>query len=64
MIIKHFQFNDSLLKKNNFFLFYGNNEGLKNEIIEKLKKEEEFFSYDEKEIFDNENDFINNVLSK
>ena len=64
MIIKHFQFNDSLLKKNNFFLFYGNNEGLKNEIIEKLKKEEELFLYDEKEIFDNENDFINNVLSK
>ena len=64
MIIKHFQFNDSLLKKNNFFLFYGNNEGLKNEIIEKLKKEEKLFSYDEKEIFDYENDFINNILSK
>ena len=64
MIIKHFQFNDSLLKKNNFFLLYGNNEGLKNEIIEKLKKEEEIFLYDEKEIFNNENDFINNVLSK
>ena len=46
MIIKHFQFNDSLLKKNNFFLFYGNNEGLKNEIIEKLKKKEELFLYD------------------
>ena len=43
MIIKHFQFNDSLLKKNNFFLLYGNNEGLKNEIIEKLKRGRNFF---------------------
>ena len=64
MIVKHFQLNDSLISKNNFFLFYGNNEGLKNEIIEKLKKKEELFLYDEKEIFDNENDFINNALSK
>ena len=47
MIIKHFQLNDSLLKKNNFFLFYGNNEGLKNEIIEKLKNKEELFLYDD-----------------
>ena len=64
MIVKHFQLNDSLINKNNFFLFYGNNEGLKNEIIEKLKKKEEVFTYDEKEILDNENDFIDNILSK
>ena len=64
MIVKHFQLNDSLISKNNFFLFYGNNEGLKNEIIEKLKKKEEIFTYDEKEILDNENNFINNLLSK
>ena len=64
MIVKHFQLNDSLISKNNFFLFYGNNEGLKNEIIEKLKKKEEVFTYDEKEILDNENNFINNLISK
>ena len=42
MIEKHFQFNSSLLNKNNFFLLYGNNEGLKNEIIDNLKKMEKF----------------------
>ena len=64
MIVKHFQLNDSFITKNNFFLFYGNNEGLKNEIIEKIKKKNEVFTYDEKEIIDNEDSFINNLLSK
>ena len=64
MIVKHFQFNSDLLNKKNFFLLYGNNEGLKNEIIYNLKKNEEVFTYDEKEILDNENEFIENILSK
>ena len=64
MIIKNFQLNDDLLNKNNFFLFYGNNEGLKNQIIEKLRQNREVFIYDEKEILDNENNFIDNALSK
>ena len=63
MIIKNFQLNDDLLNKNNF-LFYGNNEGLKNQIIEKLRQNREVFIYDEKEILDNENNFIDNALSK
>ena len=64
MIVKHFQFNNDIFKKNNMFLFYGNNEGLKNELIEKLKQNEEVLTYDEKEILDNENNFIEDVLSK
>ncbi len=64
MIIKFFQFNNDILKKNNYFLFYGNNEGLKNQIIEKIKQKEEIFSYDEKEVLDNQNDFIENIFSK
>ncbi len=64
MIVKHFQFNGDLLNKNNFFLLYGNNEGLKNEIIDNLKKNGKVFKYDEKEILDNENEFIDNMLSK
>ena len=64
MIVKYFQLNDSLLKKNDFFLFYGDNEGLKIEIIEKLKKKGEFYTYDEREILDNENNFVDNFLSK
>ena len=34
MIIKSFELNKIDLKKNNFFLFYGENEGLKKEIID------------------------------
>ena len=64
MIVKYFNLNDELFKKNNFFLFYGNNEGLKKQLIEKHKSYGEIFNYEEKEILDNENDFIENVLSK
>ena len=64
MIVKYFNLNDELFKKNNFFLFYGNNEGLKKQLIEKHKSYGEIFSYEEKEILDNENDFIENVLSE
>jgi len=64
MIIKHFQFNDDLFNKNNNFLFYGNNEGLKNQVIERVRKKEKIFSYDEKEILDDQNNFIENILSK
>ena len=64
MIIKYFQFNDDLFNKNNNFLFYGNNEGLKNQVIERVRKKEKIFSYDEKEILDDQNNFIENILSK
>ena len=64
MIVKHFQFNNDIFKKNNMFLFYGDNEGLKNELIEKLKQNEKVLTYDEKEILDNENNFFEDMLSK
>ena len=64
MIIKNFHLNDDLINKTNFFLFYGNNEGLKNQTTEKLRQNREVFIYDEKEVLDNTNDFIDNVLSK
>ena len=38
MIIKSFEVNRKKFDKENFFLIYGENEGLKNEIIEFLKK--------------------------
>jgi DNA polymerase-3 subunit delta len=64
MIVKHFQFKNDIFEKNNMFLFYGDNEGLKNELIEKLKQNVKVLTYDEKEILDNENNFIENILSK
>ena len=34
MIIKSYEINKVNFEKNNFFLFYGENEGFKNEIIQ------------------------------
>ena len=66
MIIKSFEINKINLKKNKFFLFYGKNEGFKNEIISKLIKNKKDFThiYEEKEILENTNTFFENVLSK
>lgn len=38
MIIKYFEINKKRFDENNFFLVYGENEGLKKEIIQTLKK--------------------------
>ena len=66
MIIKSFEINKINLKKNKFYLFYGKNEGFKNEIISKLIKNKKDFThiYEEKEILENTNTFFENVLSK
>ena len=65
MIIKSFDIKKINLSKNKFILFYGKNEGLKNESLDFLIKDKNKISnYDEKEILDNENNFIENVLSK
>jgi len=53
--------------KNPYILLYGINEGAKKIEINKLLKNIEknkIFSYEEKEILDNENNFIENILSK
>jgi len=67
VIIKSFQINKIDLKKNRFFLFYGENEGLKNQIIEdKFTKfySENSYHYEESEIINNKVDFFNKILSK
>ena len=66
MIIKSYELNKIDNNKYQVFLFYGQNEGLKNEIIKKkfidiFKKD--IFRYDEKEILDNKSDFFNGILS-
>ena len=53
--------------KNNFYLLYGENEGLKNEIIQKYFEQKylkKINRYDEKEILENKENFFNNILSK
>ena len=65
MIIKSFEIKKINYKINNLILFYGKNESLKNEALNTLVKEGNNISnYEEKEILDNENNFIENVLSK
>ena len=65
MILKSFEIKKINQNINHLILFYGKNEGLKNEAIDILNKDKlNILSYEEKEIFDNENNFIENILSK
>ena len=65
MIIKSFETNKIELDKNKFILLYGQNNGLKNETLKNLiKKEEEVFNYDEKEILDETNSFLEQIFSR
>ena len=66
MIIKSFELS-KVDHKNKFFLFYGENQGFKNQVIdEKFKKKYSdcTYSYEESEIFNNKESFFNNILSK
>ena len=64
MILKSFEIK-KINQNNNLILFYGKNEGLKNEAISILIKDKNSISnYEEKEILDNENNFIETILSK
>ena len=64
MIVKSYN-SDILKPNNNFFLFYGKNEGLKKQIIHNLLKDKkELSSYDEKEILEDSSSFIENTLTK
>ena len=64
MIKKNYEISN--LKQNyNYFLFYGKNEGLKNETIINLNnKKKDILNYDEKEVLENQNSFIEKILSK
>ena len=65
MIIKTFELKKINLKKNKLILLYGKNEGLKRESIDHLIEDSyKILTYEEKEILDNENNFIENILSK
>jgi len=65
MILKSYEINKINQNIYHFILFYGKNEGLKNEALNILVKNKKSISnYEEKEILDNENVFIENILSK
>ncbi len=67
MIKKAFEINKINLNAHNLFLFYGENEGYKNEIIkEKFEKlyQGQIYRYDEKEVLEKKIEFFNGILSK
>jgi DNA polymerase-3 subunit delta len=65
VIIKSYEIEKINVNKNCLVLFYGKNDGLKNEAIEILNKNKNnITNYEEKEILDNENNFIETILSK
>ena len=65
MIIKSYEVNKINFEINNLLLFYGKNEGLKNQTINNIiKNTNNVYNYDEKEILDDENNFVQNILSK
>ena len=67
MIVKTFEIKKINLDKERLFLFYGENEGYKNEIIKKIFEKNfpnQIYRYDEKQIIDKKNDFFNSIISK
>ena len=66
MIVKSFEL-DTIKKTNSFFLFYGENQGHKNEVIKskfQIKYKESTYVYDENEVLINKENFFNDILSK
>jgi len=67
MIIKSFELNKIKRENYKLYLFYGDNEGLKEEVIKDLFEknyQDTIHRYDEKEILDNKDNFFNSVLTK
>ena len=67
MILKPYQLSDTKSKNSSFFLFYGQNEGHKNEAIQKILDmgfAKNIFRYEEDEILNNYNNFIKELSNK
>ena len=67
MIIKSFELNKLKLNNYKFYLFYGDNEGSKEETIKSIFEQnylDKIYRYEEKEILDNIDNFFNSILTK
>ena len=67
MILKHFELSNINNIKSNCYLFYGENEGLKTEAINIIKKSgftKNFYRYEENEILNNYDNFLNEITNK
>jgi len=67
MILKSFELSKIKLNDYKFYLFYGDNDGLKEETVKNLFEknyQDKIHRYEEKEILDNTNNFFNIILIK
>ena len=65
MIIKSFEIDKIKLDKNKFILLYGQNNGSQKETLKNLiKSKKGVFNYDEKEILDDSNSFLEQIISQ
>ena len=66
MIIKNFELDKIDIKNFNLFLFYGDNQGFKDEIVEKICQQKNLKKtlYFEKEVLSNTENFLNSISSK
>ena len=66
MILKSYEVNKIDINKSNFILFYGQNQGAKEEEISKIlekNKDKALSRYEEKQILENNEDFFNCIMS-
>ena len=64
MIIKSYELDKINLNRNPFVLFYGKNDGHKDEVKKKLLKNKTLSNYEESDILNNPNNFLENIFSK
>ena len=67
MILKVFEIEKININQSKLFLFYGENQGYKNEIIDKKFKKnflENNYIYDENEVLNNKEAFLSNILNR
>ena len=58
MILKSYEINKIDQNISHLILFYGKNEGLKNEAVRILVKKNDISNYEEREMLDNETNFL------
>ena len=66
MILKNFELNKINIKKNNYFLLYGNNKGFINQVIKENfinKFSNNIYNYDESEVINNKSNFFDQILN-
>ncbi len=66
MIAKSFELQKSQFKSK-FYLFYGENQGHKNQVIEEIFKKKYkdcVYTYEESDVLNNKDNFVSNILSK